>query len=295
MTRPAVTVVVATRDRPEQLGRCLASLRVALGPDDEVVVVDSASRDARTGEVAAAAGARVVRADLPGTSRARNLGWRAAGNDLVAFTDDDVEVTPDWLDAMATSLAAPGRRWVTGWVGVSAPRAGTQEMNPIVVAAEPAVLDATHRGSFGASANLGAHRDLLARVGGFDERFGPGTWTSAAEDVELFDRFLAAGAAGYYDPAVRVFHEQWRTRRDALTLHWRYGKGMGARLALLVRRDRRRAARTAHEVVVSEGLAAVARCLRSRYEFGAAVAGLRVLGIGAGFFAWLFRPAGGGR
>jgi glycosyltransferase involved in cell wall biosynthesis len=290
-----VTVVVATRDRPEQLQRCLTSLRAATAGDDEVVVVDSASRDARTREVATAAGARVVRADLPGTSRARNLGWRAARHDLVAFTDDDVEVTADWLDGLARSLSVPGRRWVTGWVGVSAPRAGTQEMNPMVVAPEPAVLDAGHRGSFGASANLGAHRDLLAQVGGFDERFGPGTWTSAAEDVELFDRFLAVGAVGYYDPEVRVFHEQWRTRRDALTLHWRYGKGMGARLALLVRRDRRRAARTAYEVVVTEGLSAVWRCLRARYEFGAAVAGLRVLGIGAGFLAWVLRPSGGGR
>jgi GT2 family glycosyltransferase len=231
----------------------------------------------------------VVRAAEPGTSRARNLGWRAARHLLVAFTDDDVEVSADWLAALAGSLTAPGRRWVTGWVGVSRPRAGTQEMNPMVVAAEPAVLDRSHRGSFGASANLGAHRDLLAEVGGFDERFGPGTWTSAAEDVELFDRFLAAGAPGYYDPAVRVFHEQWRTRRDALTLHWRYGKGMGARLALLLRRDRQRAMRTAYEVVVSEGLAAMGRCLRARYEFGAAVAGLRVLGIVAGFSAWLLR------
>jgi glycosyltransferase involved in cell wall biosynthesis len=286
-----VTVVVATRDRPEQLNRCLASVQVALGPDDEVVVVDSASRDDRTAAVATAAGARVVRAELPGTSRARNLGWRAASHPLVAFTDDDVEVTADWLDAMAASLTAPGRRWVTGWVGVSKPRAGTQESNPLVAAAEPAVLDARHRGSFGASANLGAHRDLLEAVGGFDERFGPGTWTAAAEDVELFDRFLAAGATGYYDPGVRVFHEQWRGRRDAMTLHWRYGKGMGGRLALLARRDLRRAARTSYEVVVTEGLAAVVRCLRARYEFGAAVAGVRVLGIGAGFLAWVLRPS----
>jgi glycosyltransferase involved in cell wall biosynthesis len=287
--RPPVTVVVATRDRPEQLTRCLASVQAALGPADEVVVVDSASRDGRTAEAATAAGARVVRAALPGTSRARNLGWRAASHPWVAFTDDDVEVTADWLDTLAASLGASDRRWVTGWVGVSAPRAGTQEANPMVLAAEPAVLDARHRGSFGASANLGVHRDLLEAVGGFDERFGPGTWTAAAEDVELFDRFLAVGAVGYYDPAVRVFHEQWRGKRDALSLHWRYGKGMGARLALLSRRDARRAARTAYEVVVTEGLFAVGRCLRARYEFGAAVAGLRVLGIGAGFLAWALR------
>jgi glycosyltransferase involved in cell wall biosynthesis len=287
--RPPLSVVVATRDRPDQLARCLRALAAALGPDDEVVVVDSASRDDRTRQVATAAGARVARAERPGTSRARNIGWRCARHDVIAFTDDDVEVSAEWVDAMARSLAVPGRRWVTGWIGVTVEQPGAQEFNPQMLADAPMRLDRAHRGSLGASANLGAHRSLLDAVGGFDERFGPGTWTSAAEDVELFDRFLAAGVDGYYDPDVRVFHEQWRGRRDAVTLHWRYGKGMGARLARLTWRDPRRAARSAYDVLGPEGLGATLRCLRAGYELGALVAATRVLGTVTGFLAWVWR------
>jgi GT2 family glycosyltransferase len=190
---------------------------------------------------------------------------------------------------MARALAADGAHWVTGWIGVAEFGGGAQELNPTVLATEPARLDRDFRGSMGASANCGAQRSVLAAVGGFDERFGPGRWTAAAEDLELFDRLIAAGYDGRYDPTVRVFHEQWRTRRDALTLHWRYGKGMGGRLARLARRDPRRASRTAYDVVWSHGLSAVLRCLRARYEFGAALASLRVLGTTVGFVAWMLR------
>jgi hypothetical protein len=190
---------------------------------------------------------------------------------------------------MARSLAVPGRGWVTGWIGVTTRRPGAQEFNPQMLADAPMRLDRAHRGSLGASANLGARRSLLDDVGGFDERFGPGTWTAAAEDVELFDRFLAAGVDGYYDPDVRVFHEQWRDRRDAVTLHWRYGKGMGARLARLSWRDPRRAARSAYDVFGPEGVGAIVRCLRAGYELGALVAAARVLGMVAGYLAWVWR------
>lgn len=287
--RGPLSVVIATRNRPEKLRQCLAALQPVLGPDDEVVVVDSASTDRRTREVADAAGVRVLRADRPGTSLARNLGWRAATHGCVAFIDDDVVVEPGWADAMARALSAPEATWVTGWIGLQQHDSGATELNPTMLATEPAVLDDRHRGTMGASANFGARRAVMAEVGGFDERFGPGRWTAAAEDVELFDRLVALGRPGRYDPAVRVFHEQWRGRRDGLMLQWRYGKGMGARLALLLRRDRGRAARSAYEVVWADGLHAALRCFRARYEFGTALALLRVAGTAVGFVAWLGR------
>lgn len=288
--RPPLSIVIATRDRPDHLRRCLATLARVVGEDDEVLVVDSASRGREPAEVATAAGARVVRASRPGTSLARNVGWQAAAHEHVAFIDDDVLVDSGWADAMAAALAAPGRTWVTGWIGVPEDQLHIPEPNPTMLVQHPMRLTADRRGTLGASANLGAHRALLAEVGGFDERFGPGTWVSAAEDVELFDRFLLAGHEGFYDPAVRVYHDQWRTRRQAVSLHWRYGKGMGARLARLVRHDLARARRGAYEFLGPDGVFAAGRCLRVRYEMGAVFAMLRVTGAVAGFLARIWRP-----
>ena len=290
MTRQPLSVVIATKDRPEQLERCLDRLRPQLGPDDEVVVVDSASRDERTGHVALSTGATLLRAERPGTSLARNLGWRSARHDRVAFIDDDIRVDDGWADAMASALSSDDAGWVTGWIGLERFGGGARHLNPTMLEESPARLDRQHRGTMGASANFGARRDVLTAVGGFDERFGPGRWTAAAEDVELFDRLVHAGFVGRYLPTVRVFHEQWRTARAGFGLQWRYGKGMGARIARLVRHDRQRTRNEVYDVVWADGLHAAGKCLRVHYEMGAALILTRVLGIFIGFLAWVVRP-----
>jgi len=290
MNWPSVSVVIPTRNRPTWLRKCLEALLPLLQMQDEVIVVDSASTTPETADVATKAGVRLVTAARPGSSLARNLGWKAATHDLIAFIDDDVFVDEGWADAMARALGADERTWVTGWIGVPEDQLHIPEPNPTMLVEHPMTLDPDRRGTLGASANMGARRQLLEEVGGFDERFGPGTWVSAAEDVELFDRFLLAGHDGFYDPAVRVYHDQWRTRRQAVSLHWRYGKGMGARLARLVRHDAARARRGAYEFLGPDGVFAAGRCLRVRYEMGAVYAMLRVTGAVAGFLVRMWRP-----
>ena len=85
-----VSVVIATRNRPEDLSTCLAALRALAPPPGEIVVADSASDDpAATARVAEESGARLVRCDRAGLSLARNTGAAAARGSLIAFLDDD--------------------------------------------------------------------------------------------------------------------------------------------------------------------------------------------------------------
>src|SRR3954451_7196280 len=135
--RPPISVVVPTRNRPDALARCLEVVAAQLREDDELLVVDSASTDGATAAVASSAGARVARADRPGSSLARNIGWRAARHDLIAFTDDDVHVLPGWLDAIARGLLRDDTSFVTGWIGVAPEQAHVPEPNPILLRAEP--------------------------------------------------------------------------------------------------------------------------------------------------------------
>ena len=107
MARAPLSIVVPSRDRPAMLQRGLDALARAVSPEDEVIVVDSASHDAaEVEEIAIHANARIVRSDTPGVNRARNLGWRAAYNQLLVFVDDDVVVDPPWADAFAHAAAA---------------------------------------------------------------------------------------------------------------------------------------------------------------------------------------------
>ena len=257
--RPPVTVVVPCRDRAERLQHCLAALTRHLSEDDELVVVDSASRDGSVQSTARAAGARVVHCNLPGVSRARNAGWRAATHTLVAFTDDDMEVTAGWLDALAAPLSDPQVGFATGLTAPPPDARYTGEPATVTRVQPPSLISPGTPGVYGGSNNVALSRAALEAVHGFDERLGPGRWLSAGEDLELFDRVLEAGYSGCYVSTAVAYHAQWRTRSQRWRLQWSYGKGMGARLAAMAWRRPRTAWALRNEVLRLQGLRTAAR------------------------------------
>lgn len=293
--RDALAVVVPTRDRHDLLDRCVDALARSLRPGDELIVVDSASARPVGPLPALGVDARVLRCDQPGTSRARNAGWRAATRPLVAFVDDDIRVSPGWADAVAATAGDhPGVAFFTG--RVTQPPDAPVVSRPVAVldAPEPATIDGASNGSLGHGANLVVRRHALEAIDGFDEHLGPGTPLRAAEDYDLFDRLLASGALGRYEPEMLAYHEQWRDRRALLKLDWAYGIGGGARLAKLMRTDRMRARAAARVAFWTWGLKPAARDIRAGYEFGAAFALMRVAGTVVGLARGATVPVDGG-
>jgi glycosyltransferase involved in cell wall biosynthesis len=276
--RPPISVVVPTKDRVDMLERCLAALRAELTDADEIVVADSASQDpAAVASAARAAHATLVRCEQAGASLARNAGWRAARHELVAFVDDDVRVLPNWSTGLVNAFADPDVEFVTGRVVVPAHQQAAERPVAITSRTEQEVLHAGLSGDLGASANLAVRRRALEAVGGFDQTLGPGTWASAAEDLDLFDRLFRAGHTGRFEPDAVAEHDQWRTKTQLIRLDWRYGKGMGVRLSRLARWDRPRARRLFREAVIEQGVRPVLDDLRHGYQFGAITVATRTL------------------
>jgi hypothetical protein len=154
----AVSVVIPTRGNFQALDRCLAALINQDFPASgyEVIVVDDAARDLTRHQVQRWARVSPVRCYyLPngpgrGPAAARNLGWRLARGTIVAFTDDDCCPEPNWLKVGVAGFVADT---AAVWGDVSA---------PIPAAEVPSAF---------ATANLFCRRDVLAVVGGCDERF----------------------------------------------------------------------------------------------------------------------------
>ncbi len=99
--QPFISVVIPVWNGPDLIARCLTALGAQTYPSDrfEVLVVDNGSTD-QTGEVARAFPfATVLSEPVPGSYRARNLGWTSARGEYVAFTDADCIPDPDWLAA----------------------------------------------------------------------------------------------------------------------------------------------------------------------------------------------------
>jgi GT2 family glycosyltransferase len=245
----AASVVICTRDRADALRLCLASLPHQTLPPREVIVVDNASRDARTREVALAAGAIYLREDRPGLDFARNTGARRATSPIVAFTDDDVVLHGTWLERLVAAFDAPQVAAVTGLVLPAELATEAQRHfethwsfgrgylrqdfdRARFAAAADGVFPAWE---IGAGASMAFRREVFARIGFFDERLGAGQ-AGCADDSEFWYRVLAQGMTCRYEPRSVAFHFHRRTV-DALArqIH-QYMRGHAA--ALLVQHER---------------------------------------------------------
>jgi GT2 family glycosyltransferase len=230
----AITVAVSTRDRPDVLARCLATLASQTTPPAEVVVVDQSQDDRSRAVVAAAArddGLPVVHVPDAGSGlgRSQNLAFRHATRPIVAVTDDDCVPAPDWLEQIAATLGRdPGLAGVTGPVRPLGPEAPDR----VAVATRTSTQAVTLRGrhlpfGFGSGNNFAVRREWLERVGGNDERLGPGAEGQGSVDLDLFYRLMRAGGALRYEPAVAVEHER-ASVADRRARRWPYGHGVGA-------------------------------------------------------------------
>jgi glycosyltransferase involved in cell wall biosynthesis len=274
-----VAVVVCTRDRPELLRGIVPALVRAQCAGAEVVVVDSASRDAQTRIVAEAAGLRVLRCELPGASRARNAGLAATAAPVVAFTDDDCRPHPGWEQVFAAVFADDAVGFATGRVlpGAGAGRA----MSPMLEEAPVSYTAADPIDDMGHGACMAFRRTAIEGVGGFDQVLGAGGPLHASEEKDLFRRVLLAGWEGRYVPDAVVDHAAWRGHGESIRNGYRYGVGMGALVAKIARIDGRRAVWP----VLRRALACVrmmGTTIRLRYRFATIELMVRAVGVVVG-------------
>lgn len=203
-----ISVVIPTYRRPALLARCLSAV-LAQDYDPgayEIIIVDDGCTDG-TRNIVEALRPRNVWApritylrpkDAHGPAVARNLGWRTARGELIAFTDDDTVPAPDWL-ARGEAGMKPGFAAMCGRVKVpvSQPPTDHELMTQGLESAEFV------------TANAFVRRDALELVGGFDERFTR-AWR---EDSDLQFRLQRdVGPVGRCADAIvlhPVRHEPW--------------------------------------------------------------------------------------
>lgn len=228
--RTALSVVVATFDRPNQLASCLASLspevQTIIDPY-EVIVVDQSPLSRHSNRISSSFPfIKYHTVDWRGLARARNYGTERAESPIIAFLDDDAVAEPDWVETMLNAFEAPGNEWVRMCGGrVSADYGDLQR---------PAWLSAhlerylscvdfgktsgpLQKGLWIVGANFAIRRADLIALGGFDERLGRrgcGDLLSNEESV-LVERIGLKNVC--YDHTVHVHH---RVSAERLQQSW---------------------------------------------------------------------------
>lgn len=200
-----LSIIICTKDRPEELERAIASIRTSgpMGRQAEIVVVEESSVPQPL------PGVRYIHLTegCRGFGYARNQGVSEAGGDLLVFMDDDCEAEEGWLEALLKPLM--DQKMVVGVAGaVSVRNCGVVGLAENILGFPGGGLRYRHQASgkvtptkYLSTCNCAYRRSVLLEVGGFQEeaKFG-------GEDFLLAERVTNLGLCLFVPQAV-VYHQ----------------------------------------------------------------------------------------
>jgi glycosyltransferase involved in cell wall biosynthesis len=245
---PALTVVIPTYNRAAALPRAVGSALHQTAPPEsyEILVVDNNSTDDTAQVVEGLAQQypgrlRRILEKRQGVAYARQSGIDAARSDILAFFDDDVHVSPNWVETIQRRFneqpeleciggkvlpdwSAPPPRWLTAchWAPLALQDFGNESMR--VSAQNPRGL---------ISANLACRKQVFDRLGGFSplyQRVRDGI--GSLEDDEWIRRYWKSGGRALYVPELVAFTEVPEARLTP-EYHRRWHRGHGRFYALM--------------------------------------------------------------
>lgn len=216
---PHISVVICAYNAERTMDACLASLRTLRYPNYDVIVVNDGSTD-RTLEIAQRyPEVRILSQENKGLSAARNVGIENATGEIVAFTDSDCAVDPDWLTYLAYKFVH------SGFVAVGGPNLPPPEEArvPACVAAAPGgpthVLIDDEVAEHIPGCNMAFLKSALNEIGGFDP-----IYRAAGDDVDVCWRLQNHGHSIGFSPAAMVWHFRRNTIKAYLKQQMGYGK-----------------------------------------------------------------------
>lgn len=218
-----LSVLICTYNRPELLTLTLESLtRNAQEKPDQIVVVNGG--DERTdGVVESCKTANkdeveitLVRTVNRNAACSRNAGLPHCRGDIIATTDDDAQVFPNWITLMKQAhLEHPEAGAVGG------PVIGAHTDSLVEKAADLITFPDWPRPRYARTlptVNISYKREVVASIGPLDETLFCG------EDVDYNWRVQKLGYKIYFDPRIKVYHQHRTTLNGFLNQHYMYGR-----------------------------------------------------------------------
>ena len=273
---PSFALVVATVDRGDGLRILLDSLERQTHRHFRVLLVDQNDDDRVVPAIAASPALDIVRLHAPrGLSRARNAALARIDADVVAFPDDDCSYPDDLLERIGRRFAAQDD--LDGLAGRTTDAAGRSSGNWVT---NPGSLARNTLWNRANSASMFLRREVVERVGAFDEQLGLGSGSrwSSGEEIDYLVRALDSGARIEFDPSLIVLHELRTFTAEELTA---VGRRDGGSIGYILRKHRYPPRVVARMLVRPVGgvLVSLARLDIARARFHAATLRGRLAGL----------------
>ncbi len=230
---PAISAVICTYNRGDRVVVAIQSILRNTHPDFELILVDqSENHDTEQAITAFLLDPRFhyIPSATHGLGASRNIGLEHARAEIVAFTDDDCSVPPNWLSVIErifaqhlrvsvifSSVKAGPHDQISGFIPTY-----TCRKNKIV----RNICDKCLARGIGAS--MAVRHDPITRMGGFDEMLGAGSFFHSCEDADIAIRAIVTGQWVYETNDVVVTHYGFRSWYEGRALAQRDWTGIGA-------------------------------------------------------------------
>jgi len=218
------SIIIPTHNRADELRETIRSIaKLTVAGDWELLVVDNKSTDntravVEEESVAFPAPLRYIFEGEQGRYAALNTGIREATGNIIATTDDDARVEPDWLTRAAAGLDALQCDYVGGkvfpiWRGArpswlpNRPGGGYWAVLAMYDRGDKPVEFGVNGTPWPLGINTATRREAFERIAPFENRLGrkAGTLRNQAQR-EWHLRARAAGLRGFYVPDMVVHH-----------------------------------------------------------------------------------------
>jgi glycosyltransferase involved in cell wall biosynthesis len=230
---PALSAVICTYNRHEQLAGALESLRAQAEPCEIIVVDNSSDRtaaEAFAGRYQGQSQVRYVVESVPGLSRARNIGTALSSGEIVAFIDDDAVAPPHWAQRIVepfqdVAVGAVGGRIVPRWSMPKPDWLTGRLLGFLGIVDWGSEVREIRNREWIAGCNMAFRKSVLSSIG-FSEnlgRNGDGGHLLSNEEMKVVDLIRGEGLKIVYTPHAEVEHvidpdrmnEEWFYKRVA--------------------------------------------------------------------------------
>lgn len=159
-----------------------------------------------------------------GLAASRNVGWKLASGDIIAFMDDDAVADEQWIETLVDvyenqDVVSVGGQMTPNWVA-GRPWYLPEEFYWLVGVTHKGFADGPQEVRNTNGSNMSFRRNVLMELGGFDESLGrQGARQIQAEETELCIRmYHEMGYRTWYEPGAKVAHKifAYRTRPSFL-------------------------------------------------------------------------------
>lgn len=264
---PKVSIVIVNFNQARLTLACIGSIvEHTTSYEYEIIVIDNGSNPDEVEILGRASGQfKFVRLEQNMFfGEPSNIGAELATGDLVLFLNNDIKVTPRWIEPL---IAALETEYCAGAVGAKIlgpnnelleaggavrPDGWAIQIGKDSMKLPPEFIDATRITDYCSGACLLMRRQVFLDLGGFDPIFDPAYF----EDVDLAIRLRSIGLFTYYCGASVVCHEESATSTRVWSAEERFVH-IAANHQRLVRRWRRYLERRLEQDLEPEPLPAI--------------------------------------